>query len=497
MKEVFVFITLTFLLNISLRAEVNSLTVAISATPSSLSPFYATDANAQNINRLLHMSLVDANKEMKFICIACETFSVGMQNKREVIKFKLKKNLIFSDGTLVSSEDVKKSWEYFAQNSKINSTFMGSFEAIEKINILDKENLEIVFKDFSLDNLANLALLKIVKINNPYKDNLELNEIIGCGEYVLDRVEPLEIKIKPKDTKKPIIIFKVVKDETTLALKLIHHEVDLSVVTMSPRKTNWLKKQKSLISTWETPSANFIFIGLNHKHKIFKNKNIRRAISLLIPRKDLLKYKLLNSAQLSNGMFSSAFSEMYDNKPIDEYNPALAKKLLGGQKIEVDWKVSNNKATIEIAEVIQSYLEQAGIKVNITIQEWGTFMSSYKAGNFDLVLAQWVGFNGPQMLNFVYQSDNVPPKGGNRTNYKNAEVDQLLNEAITEIDNQKRITLYKKAQEVIRDDYASINLWHPNIVWIGTTCLKKVDIDPTGSFDSLPNIEKNCGTPKI
>lgn len=477
----------------------DKIVVAISATPNNLNPLFSTDANSQNMGRLLHQSLIDFNAHMIPTCRACEHFTIKMRDGKQIIQFQLRDDLTFTDGTKVEPIDVKKSWGYFARDEKIKSTFMGMFETIESVNLLDKRNIEFVFKNFSLENLSNLAILKIIKINKPNKDNLELEDVVGCGDYVLQKSQTLEVVLKSRDFKKTSFVFKVVKDETTLALKLINKEVDLSVANMSPRKINWLKSYNKIIKTWEIPSGNYLFMGLNHKREIFKDIRVRRALSLLIPREDILKYKLKNTASLSNGMFSSAFTEMHQDFSIDKFDPVMAKKLLdeagygkSGKLLELDWKVSNNKASIEIAEVIQHYFEKAGIVVNLSVQEWGTYMSSFKAGKFDVIVGQWIGFTGPNMLSFVYHSENIPPKGGNRTSYRNKELDNLLNQATIETDNAKRTAHYKKADQIINRDYAAISLWHPNIIWIGSTCLKNVELIPTGSFDALPKVEKVC-----
>jgi peptide/nickel transport system substrate-binding protein len=195
---------------------------------------------------------------------------------------------------------------------------------------------------------------------------------------------------------------------------------------MSPRKVYWLKNKTSFLKVWDMPSGNYQFIGLNHKREVFKDLKLRKALSLLIPREDLLKYKMKNTVALSNGMFSPAFAEMHTDRPIDSYNPEEARKLFSelgfvkskegklvrnGKDLEFDWKVSNNKASIEVVEIIKNYFEKEGITVNMTIQEWGTFMSSFKGGKFDIVVGQWVGFTGPDMLRFVFHSTNTPPKG--------------------------------------------------------------------------------------
>ena len=131
--------------------------------------------------------------------------------------------------------------------------------------------------------------------------------------------------------------------------------------------------------------------------------------------------------------------------------------------------------------------------VNVSIQEWGTYMSAFKAGKFDIVVGQWIGFTGPDMLKYVFHSSNTPPKGGNRVGYNNPEVDKFLDLATVETNKEKRTLLYKKAEKIINTDYAAINLWHPNIIWIGRDCLSDITLESTGSFYPLKTLEKNCG----
>jgi peptide/nickel transport system substrate-binding protein len=100
-------------------------------------------------------------------------------------------------------------------------------------------------------------------------------------------------------------------------------------------------------------------------------------------------------------------------------------------------------------------------------------------------------------MNFVFYSTNTPPKGGNRISYNNPEFDKLIDVATVETDSIKRTLCYKKALDVVNKDYAYVNLWHPNIIWIGSNCLRNVELDPTGGFYPLLKLEKshegNCG----
>ena len=207
-------------------------------------------------------------------------------------------------------------------------------------------------------------------------------------------------------------------------------------------------------------------------------------------------------------MFSPAFGDMYEQTEIEKNDVQVARRLLteagwvknkngilakNGKLLEVDWKVSNNKASIEVVEVLQHFFEKEGMIVNVSIQEWGTYMSAFKAGKFDIVVGQWVGFTGPDMLKFVFHSTNVPPKGGNRVGYINPTLDTILDKATVETDATKRTLLYKQASNLINSDYATINLWHPNIIWIGRSCLSDIKLESSGSFYPLKKLEKNCG----
>jgi peptide/nickel transport system substrate-binding protein len=502
--------TIVTLLSLMLFTTINAqekINIAISATPNSLVPFYSTDANSQNINRLVHSALVDFNEKMQVVCNACETFTEKMIGEKQIVTFKLKSGMTFTDGSLVTVEDVKKSFEYFARSEKVNSTFIGSYETLENVVIKDAQNVEFIYKHFSLENLSNLSLLKIVKLKDPRKNSYETQDILGCGPYTLQSIQPLEIIIAPRDQARPTLIFKVVKDETTLALKLINKEIDLSVANMSPRKVFWLKAQEG-IKVWEIPGGNYQFMGLNQKREIFNDVRVRRAFSLLIPRKEILEYKLKNTAVLSVGMFSPAFSDLYDPVEVEKNDIEEARKLLAeagwkknkngilernGKRLVIDWKVSNNKASIEVVEVLQHFFQKEGMIINVSIQEWGTYMSAFKSGKFDIVVGQWVGFTGPDMLKFVFHSTNTPPKGGNRVGYNNPEVDSLLDKATVETNAEKRTMLYKQASKMINKDYAAINLWHPNIIWIGRSCLSDINLDASGSFYPLITLEKNCG----
>ena len=95
-------------------------------------------------------------------------------------------------------------------------------------------------------------------------------DIVGAGPYQYGEIKDLSFRLLPVEKSgRPSFLFKTVKDETTLTLKLINREVDLSLIDFSPRKLSWLKKNKEELNLnfWEQESSNYKYIGLNHENK--------------------------------------------------------------------------------------------------------------------------------------------------------------------------------------------------------------------------------------
>jgi len=98
---------------------------------------------------------------------------------------------------------------------------------------------------------------------------------------------------------------------------------------------------------------------------------------------------------------------------------------------------------------MRHFLEKEGFKVNLSILEWGTYMSAFKSGNFDIVIGQWIGFTGPDMLKYAFYSKNIPPVGGNRISYNNPEFDKVIDEATVETNGVKRTNFTNRPKRLL------------------------------------------------
>jgi peptide/nickel transport system substrate-binding protein len=107
-------------------------------------------------------------------------------------------------------------------------------------------------------------------------------------------------------------------------------------------------------------------------------------------------------------------------------------------------------------------------------------------------MGQWIGINGPNILKYVLYSKSIPPLGANRGQFVSQKFDLLIEKALASSNRQEIYQYYKEAQRVANEEIAYINLWHPNILWIGRNCLSNVKLFPSGSAHPLKVIQNNC-----
>mgnify|MGYP001085677952 CR=1 FL=1 len=108
-----------------------------------------------------------------------------------------------------------------------------------------------------------------------------------------------------------------------------------------------------------------------------------------------------------------------------------------------------NDSRIKAAIIIQSQLKALGITVHIRTVEWAAFIKEFvNKGHFDAIILAWTITLDPDIYD-VWHSSRAKPGGLNFTGYRNAEVDELLVEARSMTDQDRRKELYDRVQEIL------------------------------------------------
>jgi peptide/nickel transport system substrate-binding protein len=170
--------------------------------------------------------------------------------------------------------------------------------------------------------------------------------------------------------------------------------------------------------------------------------------------------------------------------PIFPYNVTAANELLdhagyprsagSGTRFELSLYVdSSNLLHVKAAEIIQSYLEEVGIKVNIQLLESSTFYemvtNAPQPKSFNCVIS---GFGWSLPFDYDYPAgtilgkpENTGPGGLNWGNYNNSQVNELILAAKRESDLQRREQMYKDVNWLLAHDLYYTFLDYPPAIW--------------------------------
>jgi peptide/nickel transport system substrate-binding protein len=187
-----------------------------------------------------------------------------------------------------------------------------------------------------------------------------------------------------------------------------------------------------------------------------------------------------------------------------DYDPARARALLDeagypdadGQgpqpRLHLTLKTSNLEFNRLQASVVQQDLARIGVALDVRMYEFATLFADVEAGNFQLYFLQWAGgaLADPDILRRVFHSSQTPPAGFNRGHYRNPEVDALLDEAATSIDEGRQRQAFTRAQRLLSADLPYISLWHKTNFAIAQRSLSGVRLSPIADFHFLRHVAR-------
>ncbi len=97
--------------------------------------------------------------------------------------------------------------------------------------------------------------------------------------------------------------------------------------------------------------------------------------------------------------------------------------------------------------------------------EWNSFLKLLDEGNFDAAALAWGANDIDWDPKQIWHSSSAVVGGSNFINYKNPQVDKLIDEARLTIDKKKRVQTLQKVYEMIADDAPYVFLFNPKFVF--------------------------------
>ena len=395
--------------------------------------------------------------------------------------FQLKPGKTFDDGTPVDAKAVKFSLD---RTLAVGKGPAGNINAIDRIEVVDPLTVKIILKNPYGPFLQTLAtngasIVNPAVMSHATGDDLAQGWLAshtdGSGPYRLTTWNRgqhcvLEAKTSPKDggpaIKKAIIRF--MRESADRRMALERGDIDIAeniLIDQLPAL-----KDNPAIEVNVYPAQYVEYVYLNNQKSPLNNPTVRRALNYAVDYQGIIDYILQGYGVQMRGPVPAG---MWGHDPeCFQYHrdPAKARELLKeagfSNGLTLTLIYSERKASWpQIATILQSNLADIGIDLKLEMMSNPTLRDKVDRGDFQLCLGAWSpDFADPFMfMNFWFDSElwGLP---GNRSFYKNDQVDTLIRKAAMISDQEERTSLYHQAQKIIMQEAPYIFLYQRQTV---------------------------------
>ncbi|HUE42435.1 MAG TPA: ABC transporter substrate-binding protein [Candidatus Sulfotelmatobacter sp.] len=480
-------------------ATPNTLTFLLESNPTNLDPRLATDAASQHIDGLLFSSLLERDAQMNLHGDLAESWETPDPT---TWVFHLRKDVRFNDGRLVTSADVKSTFD-FIRTPANKSAKRGAFRLVTSIDAPDPATIVFHLKEPYASFPINLVrpTTGIVPANAGTDFGRKLT---GSGPFqFVSQTQDDEVIVErnPKFSgtapKLERVRFRIVPDAIVRALELRKGSGDIEISSLTPDIIPVLAKQPALALT-DRPGTNFTYLGVNLEDPILKRREVRQALAYATDREALVQYLQHGQARVAAGILPPNHWAYEPNVTQYSLDTARAEKLLdeaglprgaNGIRFAITLKTSTDEQFRVLGSALQEQWRGVGVDLELRPLEFATVLSDAIKGNFQLNLLRWVGANNdPDIFEFVFSSKRFPPDGANRGHYRNPRVDVLTDQIRVEMDQAKRRALCSEVQKILADDLPYLPLWFTDATSVHRRSLGPFELSPTGDFDFLARL---------
>jgi peptide/nickel transport system substrate-binding protein len=505
----------------------NTLTVAVSQSIDSLSPFLAQKLTSTSIHRLAYEYLTNYDAKDARPVPGLATAWNSSPDKL-TWTYTIREDSTWSDGKPATAEDA--AWTFNKMMTDPNAaTANGSFTAnFAQVTAPDPRTLVIRLKkpQATMTALDVPIVPKHVweKVGDFSKFNNDKQfPIVGNGPFVItDYKVDQYIKLKPNKTfwrgapKFDELVFKYYKDGDAAVAALQKGEVSF-VPNLTPAQADALKTQKN-IKVNDAPGRRFFAIATNpgarardgktfgNGHKALLDPAVRKALFLAVDRTTIVDKVFQGHAVEGEGYIPPRFGSYFWKPEATQkraYDPAGAAKVLDaagyrrnadGKRVGKDGKPLDFRilchATDPNDKAIGKYLQEwwGKLGIGLRVECLDSVSDPWVKGDYDLAFDGWSVNPDPDYVLSIHTCGTLPatPKDSGATDnfICDKEFDALYAQQAVEYDAAKRADLVKRMQSRLYDTGYMNIMAYPN-------ALEAYRTDQIASITTMPEAAGN------
>ncbi|WP_286680303.1 ABC transporter substrate-binding protein [Tepidanaerobacter sp. EBM-49] len=436
------------------------------------SPFahYSRGPGASKM-RLIYDSLLEKGEDGLIPWLAKE-WTISSDGREYT--FLLNSKVKWHDGKMLTAQDVKFSFEYFAKHPPVsNSLLIDGKPFIEKIEVIDEDRVKIVVKEPNATVLDRVGIVRIIPehiwkdIDDP-KKIMDLDKLVGCGPYILTDYSQEQGKYRFQAFKdywgrKPgvdVIEFIPVSDPV-----LAFENGEIDVLDVPPDLIDRYRNNKEFKILKSPAFWGYKLLFNMEKKPELADINVRKAIAHAVNVDELIE-KVARGAAVPASPGYLPIDHIWYNPDVTRYDFDIekAKELLNNKSLNLALLISDSQQEARIAELLKINFAKAGINIDVRSVDMKTRDSCVKNCDYELAIIGHGGWGADaDCLREVYAATaacDAAPTSNVICGYSNPGINRLCKEQLAELDEQKRKSMIMELQKLISDEIPILPIYN-------------------------------------
>lgn len=501
------------------KPEGNVLRYVMSGEPETLDPNMNNYASSSNVLLNLFTGLYQYSADGSGVEPACaESYTVSDDGL--TYTFKLKEGLKWSDGSPLTAADFEYSWKrelkqetastaawqlYYIKNGEAYNN--GQCEADEVgVKAIDDTTLEVVLNNptpyfVNLTAANNFAPVKKEAVEGAEVWTKSAETYVCNGPFMMAEIKPQEGYTLVKN---PNYVFadtvaldgvEMIFIEQAEAALSAYNAGDVDAMSGGSIETQAMTQYDGSEELHSYDLIGTSYYDFNCE-KEYMTKEVRKALSMAITR-DTINQVAVPSKPKSAYAFvpygipyaeeTDDFRTKVGNNLVTE-DVEAAKQLLAdagypnGEGLPtLQLIITNTKENKDKAQILQAlWKENLGVNVDIVTFESKVYWDEHAAGNFDIAFDGWTGDYPDPNTNLSIFNKSRMEKECRWRSEEALRYNDLLEEAATLADNNKRMELFVEMEQILMDEMPVMPVYFRNTMALVKPYVKGFTCDNSG-----------------
>jgi peptide/nickel transport system substrate-binding protein len=399
----------------------------------------------------------------------------------------LKAGVLFHDGALLTSADVKATLDAVLAPTNATATLRSTLDDLESVTVQDEQVFTVKWRRPYFLGKRNLLLgLPVMPAKHLVGDfdTLPIHHApVGTGPFTLERWQPgvsLTLARNPRyhgpQPGVDRVVLRFVGDDVVAAQ--LWEQGLFDVMTRVPPAT-WLATEHEPWSAGYVRTRHldnlYYWLGWNERLPIFQDRRVRRALALLYPADVVARVVDLGLEERTTCPYYRSrtacdptvtplpFDARQANALLDQAGWLQGKDGLRRREGQpLSFTVLTTATSVKFGKLLPLYQDQlrtAGIELKIERIDAAAYMARMRAHDFDVATLSWSSPDDVVDAFQLFHSSQVA-SGSNYVGYANPEVDRRLEQIRLAFDPGARAVLEREVHRLLFDDQVYLFLTH-------------------------------------